>query len=378
MWIHVRAIKQLYDNEYSIDALIQFSSIEEMNSCFHDYNILAISKEPYDADPSVFADIYGSFYRKDSSHDVVIKNMTIQDSVRALLFFGLDIHSINSYTQPLDASEAVTVIQQLQDEVTTILEQKKSAIEYQISSAQSHYDDTQTDKIQAFVTRVLQDSDYAIKKYTQLPDLAKKINENIQDLKKMRLSKNADKLKEVIYTIYAHIDQMEQAYLQTLPNDPIDPTSSIKIPTFVRLYDKRHRTQQLQSIWFQLPIQERLYAMLGKNIISTKFLVTDITTNISQRRKQPTQVCLDMTFIIACFIVTVTVAGYSIALFWWSSIEWTLWQWLVFLGITGVSLQIGCLCSKKTLRHTLTILLISIIILLCLHYISRRFLILNT
>jgi len=174
--------------------------------------------------------------------------MTIQDSVRTLLFFGLDVRAINSYTKPLDVSEAVTVIQQLYDETTTIIEQKKTAIESQISATQSHYDDAQTDKIQAFVTRVLQDSDYAIKKYTQLPDLAKKISEQIQNLKKMRLSKNADKLKEVIYTIYAHIDQMEQAYLQTLPSDPINPTSTIKTPTFVRLYDKWHRTQQLQSI----------------------------------------------------------------------------------------------------------------------------------
>lgn len=64
----------------------------------------------------------------------------------------------------------------------------------------------------------------------------------------MRLSKNAEKLKDVIYTIYAYIDQMEQAYLQTLPNDPIDASSTIKTPTFVRLYDKRQRIQQLQSI----------------------------------------------------------------------------------------------------------------------------------
>lgn len=48
MRIHVRAIKQLYDNEYSIDALMQFSSTDEMNKCFHESNILAISKEPYD------------------------------------------------------------------------------------------------------------------------------------------------------------------------------------------------------------------------------------------------------------------------------------------------------------------------------------------
>jgi hypothetical protein len=377
MRIHVRAIKQLYDNEYSIDALMQFSSIDEMNTCFEEYKILAISKEPFNADPATFATVYGSFYWNGSNHDIVIRNMTIQDSVRTLLFLGLDVRAINSYTQALDVSEAVTVIQQLQDEVTTILEQKKSAIQSQISAAESHYDDAQTDKIQTFVTRVLQDSDYAIKKYTQLPDLAKKISTQVQDLKKMRLSKNADKLKEVIYTIYAHIDQMEQAYLQTLPNDPIDPVSTIKTPIFVRLYDKRHRTQQLQSIWFQLPIQERLYALLGKHMMSARFLLTDIGTNITQRREKPVQVCLDMTFVIACCIVSVTVAGYSIALFGWNSIESMIGQWLVFLGISGVSLQAGCLLSKKTLRHTMTILLISIIILLCLHYISRRFLILN-
>jgi hypothetical protein len=378
MRIHVRAIKQLYDNEYSIDALMQFSDMDEMNTCLEEYKILAISKEPFNADPATFAAIYGSFSWNGNNHDIVIRNMTIQDSVRTLLFLGLDVRAINNYTQPLDVSEAVTVIQQLQDEVTIILEQKKSAIQSQISAAESHYDDAQTDKIQTFVTRVLQDSDYAIKKYTQLPDLAKKITTLVQDLKKMRLSKNADKLKEVIYTIYAHIDQMEQAYLQTLPNDPIDPVSTIKTPIFVRLYDKRHRTQQLQSIWFQLPIQERLYALLGKHIMSARFLLTDIGTNITQRREKPRQVCLDMTFVIACCIVSVTVAGYSIALFGWNSIESMIGQWLVFLGISGVSLQAGCLLSKKTLRHTMTILLISIIILLCLHYISRRFLILNS
>lgn len=377
MWIHVRAIKQLYDNEYSIDAIMQFSTIAEMDNCFHDLHILAITKEVYSGDPIAFADIYGSFHRKDNAHDIVIKDMSMQDSVRTLLFFGLDVHAINSYTQPLDVHEAVTVIQQLDDEVHTILEQKKLAIQSQISVAQSHYEDEQTDKIQAFVTRVLQDSDYAIKKYIQRPDLAKKVTVYVQDLKKMRLSKNADKLKDVIYTIYAHIDQMEQAYLQTLPNDPIDSSSTIKTPTFVRLYDKRHRTQQLQSIGFKLPIQEKLYAATGKYSMFGKFLFTDISTSISVWRKQTRQVCLDMSFVIACCIVSVTVAGYSIALLWGTTIEQTLAQGLVFLGISGISLQIGCVLGKKTLRNTTTILLISAIILLCLYYISRRFLILH-
>lgn len=49
--------------------------------------------------------------------------------------------------------------------------------------------------------------------------------------------------------------------------------------------------------------------------MSAKFLVTDLTTDISRRRKQPIKVCLDMTFIVACFIVSVTIAGYCIALF---------------------------------------------------------------
>lgn len=378
MRIHVRAIKQLYDNEYSIDALMQFSNIEEMAECFHTYNILAISKEPYDADPRTFADIYGSFHWNNDNHDIVMRNMTIQDSVRTLLFFWLDVRAINSYSQPLDVSEAVTVIQQLYDEVSTIIEQKKTAIESQISAAQSHYDDAQTNKIQTFVTRVLQDSDYAIKKYTQRPELAKKITTHIQELKKMRLSKNADKLKEVIYTIYAHIDQMEQAYLQTLPNDPIDPSSHIKIPIFTRLYDKRHRIQQLQSIWFQLPIQEKIYALVGKHIMSAKFLLTDITTNITIRWKQPKIVSSDLTLLLSCCIVAVMIAGYSIMVFSGVDNTLSLWQWLVFLGITWISLYSGYLLSKKTLRHTTTILLISLVILLCLHYMSRRFLILNT
>jgi len=55
--------------------------------------------------------------------------------------------------------------------------------------------------------------------------------------------------------------------------------------------------------------------MRGKDAMSAKFLFIDLSTDMSQRRKQPLQVCLDMTFIIACFIVSVTVAGYSIALF---------------------------------------------------------------
>gem|GEM_PF-1878452 len=86
MWIHVRAIKQLYDNEYSINALVQFSDIEQMNTCFQEYTILAISKEPYNDDPALFADTYGSFYWNGNNHDIIIKDMTIQDAVRALFF----------------------------------------------------------------------------------------------------------------------------------------------------------------------------------------------------------------------------------------------------------------------------------------------------
>jgi len=195
MWFHLRAIKEVHHNEYSIDAIIAMPDEAVLLQFLQHYKILAISHNLYDKDPQSFGDVYGSVAREGQHYDFIVHDMSISDTIRTMLFLGLDVVSINSYSNPLDIKESMASIKNIAQEVQALITDQEKHIQEELSSLQKVYDDPHSDSIQKSITKVLQDSDFAQKTYTQNPDIAQKLSLALDDLKKMRLSKNTEKLQ---------------------------------------------------------------------------------------------------------------------------------------------------------------------------------------
>lgn len=376
MRFHIRAIKEVYQQEYNLDIIIQCDDEKQLQSFLHDTKMLSISTEAYTGETKEFWDIYGSIHWHDADHDFVIKEDNIQSALRTMMIMWLSLSAINSYASPLDIQDAVSAIKNISKEVEEIRSTKESQIQEKIDISQSTYTDASTTKIQTFVTKVLQDADFAIQKYSEDTEGIKKIQNHINELKKMRLSKNGEKLEEIIHKIYSSIEWLEETYLSKLPDEEIVQWSVITVPFFVRLYDTWERAKKLHSIGVHLHGREYIYAYLGRNILIATLVYKEIFASIQQQRKHTNKIIQTTILTVMLAIVCVCIIGLYTHLVQTNSFDLSTWHALLVWWILWVSLQLWWLLAIKKNRHTNIILLISIAMFICLGYIFRWLLIL--
>lgn len=377
MRFHVRLIKEVYQQEYSLDMIVDFVDTTALQSFLHETKLLSISTDQYRQSPETFGDTYGMFSRNKTNYNFVVHGTDIQNTVRSMTFMWIEVSAINSYKKPLDMHDAIAAIKKITSDVAAIIQQKESQVQQKLDMAKETYSDANMQKIQSYVTRVLQDADFAIQKYADDKKNIDILQSNISNLKKMKLSKNTEKLEEIIRTIYLTIESMEATFLSLLPNDTISPDSTVRIPLFIGLYDKRERAKKLHDIGVHLSINERLYAYAGRSIVMTTLLSKEIHALLKRQWSKWSTVLQNISLGVYITIITLSLIWlymYITQLGWF---DVSVGEPLLVWGILWISLQCGLVLYKKYRWHTTTILLISFVIFICLWYIARWFLILH-
>lgn len=368
MRFHLRAIKEVHDTEYNINTIISFPDAQTLEQFLSEHKILAISQEAYTQDHTWFGDIYGSIAWQGAQYDFVLDAESIVTALRTLVSMGFDVVAINSHRNPLSVQDAITSIKNITAEVQTTLDKAQQQIHNKTKQLKQSYTSKKAEHIQQSITQVLQDADFATKTYTQNTTLIRKLSEKIEELKKMRLSKNTEKLTEIIEKVYHYINLMEQEYLQSLPQEPIAADTSISIPWFVSLYDRRQRARKMATItgsWWR-------YAHLWSWYITTKLLIQDIQYHFVQRRKHPQSVMQFVVF-VALFATVMTVVWWLLlAMFASSTIGDLVGLWLMRLGIVWLSVWVWYLVARKYMWHSTSVIVLSILLFVCLHYIMVR------
>lgn len=377
MWFHVRAIKDVHQEKYSIDAIFHFDTELLCDQFLTANKILSITTESYTAPAESFGDISGMIHWQWQNIDFVMAGMDLQTTVRTLCYMWLELYAINSFHRPLDPQEALTVIKQISQEVQAHIVDKESQIQSQIHDAKAVYTDVAADKIQTYITRVLQDAEYALQKYSHHTTLVRTLQDHISDLKKMRMSNNADKLEDIIHKLYGTIDAMEEDYLAQLPKETIGQNSIVWLSFFVRLYNKWERAKKLYQIGIHLRNDELLYARAWYVIVTTKFLWQDGWELLAQWRQHPRAVISLLHMSIALAIVVIILVSLVTAFPLFATIDQSLWYALLSLGLLAISFQLSLLLHKRYGWQSSAMLLISALVFVCLHYISRWFLILS-
>ena len=170
---------------------------------------------------------------------------------------------------------------------------------------------------------------------------------------------------------------MEEAYLAQLPKETIGHNSIVWLSFFVRLYDKWERAKKLHQIGIHLHGDEVFYARAWYIIVTVKFLWQDGWSLLSQWRGNPRAVISLLHISIALSVVGVILFSLILAFPTFSTIDHSVGYTLLSLGLLAVSLQISLLLHKRYGWQSVAMLLISALVFVCLHYISKWFLMLS-
>ncbi|MEI6118734.1 MAG: hypothetical protein WCP92_05955 [bacterium] len=191
----------------------------------------------------------------------------IQEACNFFTLIGFDIIGINSYTKPLSKKEIDTIITNGQADAAT----KKADVWKDILEKETEerkvYQDEDLQSAKKVIVRVFEKVDECIKRSASTISLIdnKKLKALTEELKKLRMGTNFEKIRETIQEIFKMIEATNDSYYASIqnPNDTISPESSVTPVDVDKELDRMENVKILKSLHAHISLKNQDYATFG-------------------------------------------------------------------------------------------------------------------
>lgn len=231
MTFSVNGIKQEKNEKYTIEILVCVDASLLARKILEENNILILSLKEFPTENKTFGDIYFTIDLKFQDIDIVTKYIDIQEAANFFTFVGFDIKTINSYSKPISDKEADDIL------VTAKLDaqKKKEDVRKQIQDTEEKerkvYEDMHLQSAKKLIEKVFEKVDETTKRSADTISLqdTKKLKMFVEELKKLRMGTNFEKIRETIQEIFNLIAKIDKEYFASIqdPNDTIAPDSLV-------------------------------------------------------------------------------------------------------------------------------------------------------
>jgi len=368
MTFSVNGIKQENNEKFPLEMLVCVDAPLLARKILEQTSILILSLKEFSWDKKTFGDIYFIIKNNFQEIEIVTKYEDIQAACTFFIGIGFAIHSINRYSKPLAEPEISAIIEQSQKEE----EQKKILIQEQIQKNEEQekkvYEDTDLASAKKIIVRVFEKIEETTKRSEGNIDIQdlKKIKSLSDDLKKLRMGTNFEKISETIQEISKILEKINTEYYSRIqnPNETIFPDSLVTPIDVEKEVEKMENVKMLKELGAKISLKNQDYATFGSFAMYWKFLQKDVLSKWSNI----SWVVYNL-FDIAELILVLVIASlgiYTLAneIYVFSLNQYGLSFSLISIGTRGVLLFIGRYIRNKTLGRW--VMLIAAIVLL--HY----------
>ena len=195
------------------------------------------------------------------------KYTDIQEACNFFTFIGFDISSINSYSKPISKKEIDTIITNGQTDAST----KKADVRKQILEKETEerkvYQDEKLESAKKIISRVFEKVDECTKRSAGTISLidTKKLKALTEELKKLRMGTNFEKIRETIQDIFKMIEAINDVYYASIqnPNDTISNESLITPVDVDKELERMENVKILKSLHAHISLKNQDYASFG-------------------------------------------------------------------------------------------------------------------
>jgi len=285
MTFSVNGIKQEKNEKHTVEILVCVDAPLLARKILEQTNILILSLKEFPTDKKTFGDIYFTINLKFQDIDIVTKYTDIQEACNFFSFIGFDINSINSFSQPLSKKEIDTIIANGQAYAAT----KKTDIWKEIKKHEEEerkvYQDENLESAKKIISRVFEKVDEALTRGSRTLSIqdTKKLKTLVEELKKLRMGTNFEKIRETIQEIFTMIEKINDDYYASIqnPNDTISSESLITPVDVDKELERMENVKILKSLHAHISLKNQDYATFGSSAIFRKFLQKDFLLKIS-------------------------------------------------------------------------------------------------
>jgi len=285
MTFSVNGIKQEKNEKTNIEIVISVDDPLLARKILEEHNILILSLKEFLQDKKTFGDIYFTIQQNFQNIDIVTTYTDIQEACDFFTFIGFDIIAINSYSKPVSPKEVDNIIANAQTEAAS----KKADVWKQIIEKETEerkvYENVDLESAKKIIVRVFEKVDETSKRAVDQISIQEKkeLTRLVEDLKKLRMGTNFEKIRETIQEIFTILEQLNSKYFASIqdPNDTIFDDSLVTKVDVDKELERMENVKILKSLHAHIPLKNKDYATFGSSAIFRKFLQKDFLFKIS-------------------------------------------------------------------------------------------------
>ena len=368
MTFSVNGIKQEKNEKYTIEMLVCADASLLARKILEEHNILILSLKEFPTDKKTFGDIYFTIKQWFQDIDIVTKYTDMQEAANFFVFVGFDIRHINSYSKPISQDEMDKILAAAHIDAAS----KKADVRKQIQEKETQerkiYEDTNLESAKKIIVRVFEKVDETTKRSAGtiwLQD-TKKLKALVEELKKLRMGTNFEKIREVIQEIFKMIEAINDVYYASIqnPNDTISDESLVTPVDVDKELERMENVKILKSLHAHISLKNQDYASFGSSAIYRKFLQKDTLFKLSNIWWLLYSL-YDLAELVV-LIVVVLLGIYTLAneLYLFSMNQFGLAFSLISMGIRAVVIFAARYFRNKSVGKLLLIMILAIL----LHY----------
>ena len=219
MTFRINGIKQKQTDATSIVLIVETDSELLVRKLLEKYTILVLSLSEYLDPPEKFGDIWAKVKRGFDGITVVSQGDSVENVCENLLDMGLDILEINSFSHPRDADDVKKILETARVTIQDRQVAQQQIIQTKKDEQKKIYNDPRLYRAKIVVERIFARMPIIIE---QLKDQLSsqeiaRIDSLQEDLKKLRMGNNYEKIRDLANEILLRMQDMEVSLLKLHP-----------------------------------------------------------------------------------------------------------------------------------------------------------------
>lgn len=367
MFFRIIGIKEAQGKKYNIDILIEWESESIVREFLQYYNIILLNISKYENSKDSFWKIELTIKHKNQNIAIISYLTDIKIVVFTFFMVWFDVIYANFIDQnKLPDEEVSNIIKEIYTQVEQDQQQVKQIVNQDKENEKKIYKDEKLDKI----VKIAQEEFWQIELLLQKVwdkvsrDKIRDLNVMGQELVKLKMWRNDDKMAELLEKIYAKSDEIETEYLEYMQQHiyyPI-PNSVVSNIDIITENQKYKKAQKIKEIWASRDADDNYYLSFDSAWLYIRLLLKDIKNNI-QNLSWFFYNLFDYIQLSAIFLIV-----YTAFILWTQNIYPPLsdslynYVFLIHISVFGLILFYAQKLKKESMHRNIFLILTSIII----------------
>jgi hypothetical protein len=285
MYFHIVGIKEDENKKYNMDIVILWESEAFIKDFLHHHNIVILNFSEYKESLQDFWQLQVDIKYKTQNVEITSYLTDIKSATYNFMMIWFDVSYINFiWKNKLSNQEVLDIIKSVWLEVKESKEKFKQQIIQEKEQERKIY---KNEKLQKF-TKISQKVPHEVENLLLIiwenvsQDKIRDIKTMSQNLIKIKMWRNIDKMSEILENIYHKIYEIEKEYFSKIKNKstfPI-PWSIVSDIDIMSEISKLNKAKNIKEIWASRDSDDNYYLSFETTGVYFKFLFKDIKNKL--------------------------------------------------------------------------------------------------